>query len=284
MTRTTFAHPAISAALAAAADLLSMEAVFIGGLDERHFVLQRVGGAAAACWPGLDEGAVRPRQDSFCQRMLSGAPTATADAAREPAYRDLAVRTDLAIASYVGVPITSSTGEVLGTLCGIDRGSVTVPDEAIAVLRRLADVIAAHLEAARVDGVIIRRTPHGWAVDGDDLSDGSGVSGDLVSSMVLADLLTEDLQPGSRPPRADGADEMSRLRSSVTQLEHALGARVVVEQAIGVLAERRKTTPRQAFEALRKVARSHGWRVHDLAQTVVSSVTDPGVRLPPGLT
>jgi hypothetical protein len=45
---------------------------------------------------------------------------------------------------------------------------------------------------------------------------------------------------------------------SVKQLEHALAARVVVEQAIGVLTERQHSSPRQAFERLRKVARSRG--------------------------
>jgi hypothetical protein len=53
--------------------------------------------------------------------------------------------------------------------------------------------------------------------------------------MVLADLLAGDLSPGSRPTKTDAPlDELGQLRVSVKQLEHALAARVVVEQAIGV--------------------------------------------------
>jgi AmiR/NasT family two-component response regulator len=69
----------------------------------------------------------------------------------------------------------------------------------------------------------------------------------------------------------------------VTQLEHALTARVLVEQAIGVLAERQRLTPRAAFERLRKAARSRGKKVHDLARMVVASANDPAVPLPPEL-
>jgi AmiR/NasT family two-component response regulator len=63
-------------------------------------------------------------------------------------------------------------------------------------------------------------------------------------------------------------------------LEHALAARVRIEQAIGVLAERWRTTPREAFERLRRVARSLGRKVHDLGGDVIASITDPTVVLP----
>ena len=102
--------------------------------------------------------------------------------------------------------------------------------------------------------------------------------------MVLADLLAAELTPGDRPPKGDTPlDEVGQLRMSVKQLEHALAARVVVEQAIGVLTERQRSSPRQAFERLRKVARSRGRKVHDLSREIVMSATDPGVPLPPEL-
>src|SRR5579872_3972252 len=57
----------------------------------------------------------------------------------------------------------------------------------------------------------------------------------------------------TRSSGSDGAeaDEASRLAVTVAQLEHALASRVRVEQAIGVLAERHKLRPRQAFDLLR---------------------------------
>jgi hypothetical protein len=113
------------------------------------------------------------------------------------------------------------------------------------------------------------RQPGGDAVD------------DLDTALALADLLAEGTMPGPRPPRPpQAADQLTRLRAAVRQLEHALASRVVVEQAIGVLTERWRIAPRQAFEQLRRVTRSRGLRIHELARSVVDSATDPDVWLP----
>jgi hypothetical protein len=133
--------------------------------------------------------------------------------------------------------------------------------------------------ADTVDTGVVRRTPTGWRVGG-----GEEVP-DLVSAMVLADLLAGE--SGSRTPRSqapgrapEGASEVERLRHTIAQLEHALHSRVVVEQAIGVLAERHTMAPREAFERLRSSARSRGRKVADLAQDVVESSTSPLTVLP----
>ena len=86
----------------------------------------------------------------------------------------------------------------------------------------------------------------------------------------------------ARPSGNDGAeaDEASRLAVTVTQLEHALASRVRVEQAIGVLAERHRLRPREAFDLLRAAARSRGQRITDIAQDVVASTANPLLRLP----
>lgn len=257
-------HPAVDAALSTAATLLGMEVVFIGGVDEKTFRFDRVLGEL----PGLGEGMASDRADSFCHRMLAGGPCATADAARDDYYAGTPIRERLGITSYVGVPIRRpSDGAVVATLCGIDRRNVAVSDSAVGVLRELAGIVAVHLDDEST-GVVIRRTPDGWRVGGD-------AEQDLTTAMVLADLLQEDLAPAGRPQRGDEPqDEVARLRLAVTQLEHALAARVTVEQAIGVLAERHGTGPREAFERLRKVARRGGARVHDLSRDVVRSTTE----------
>ena len=269
-------HPAIDAVLSTAATLVGMEVVFLGGLTENTFTFERV--HASGVWPGLEEGRKGDRSDSFCHRLLAGAPPTTSDAANDPAYANSPIREQLGITSYVGVPVRGPDGRVLATLCGIDREHVEVDEETVAVLRRLADVVAAHLGPLLEEGVVIRRSPDGaWQV-------GDERTGDLTSAMVLADLLAAEIVPGGRPPRAEQPlDELGQLRLSVKQLEHALAARVVVEQAIGVLTERQRNSPREAFERLRKVARSRGRKVHDLAKEVVLSATDPAVPLPPEL-
>jgi len=265
-------HPAVTAVLATAADLVGMELVFVGGLSDDEFRFERMLGEL----PGVYEGLTIPRTDSFCHRLLGGAPAATTDAANDPAYRDAPARTAYAISSYVGVPVRAPDGHIVGTLCGIDRGHVAVAEDALELLRLLVRVIEAHVTGAEGQQVI-RRTPSGWQVGDDEEQD-------LTSAMVLADLLAGDLSAAGRPPRAsDTGDEMERLRTAVSQLEHALAARVVVEQAIGVLAERQHLAPRAAFERLRKAARSRGRKVHELARQVVASSTDPAVPLPPEL-
>ncbi|OLT27643.1 antitermination regulator [Nocardiopsis sp. CNR-923] len=133
--------------------------------------------------------------------------------------------------------------------------------------------------ADTLDVGALRRTPRGWRVEG------AQEVPDLVSAMVLADLLSDEA--GVPKPRAqspgrapDDATEVERLRHTVAQLEHALHSRVTVEQAIGVLAERHTLLPREAFERLRSSARSRGRKVADLARDVVESSTSPLTALP----
>lgn len=79
----------------------------------------------------------------------------------------------------------------------------------------------------------------------------------------------------------DGShEEARRLRVTVSQLERALAVRIRVEQAIGVLAERHRVRPRQAFEQLRSAARARGQRVIDIAGDVIASATNPLLPLP----
>jgi hypothetical protein len=268
-----WAHPAIDAVLAATARVLDMQVAYIGVLTEETFVYQRVHGVGVP----VREGQRLRRTDSFCHRLVAGAPASTADAASDPAYRDVPARR-LGISSYAGVPIRGGQGRLLGTLCGVDRRRVVVPPGALATVSALAEVTAAHVDS-QVDSrdagsVVIRRGEQGWEVAG-QLAD------DLGEAMVLADLLSSRWPvPPAPPSRGRPLDELGQLRLSVQQLEHALAARVAVEQAIGVLCERYRLAPRDAFERLRRAARSRGRRVHALAQEVVASATAETAELP----
>jgi hypothetical protein len=164
------------------------------------------------------------------------------------------------------------------------------------------------------EDVVVRKAERGWVVGEEKVSD-------LTSAMVLADLFAADQADNDdttlmeavdedgaprRPARAtapapranhSGAqrippglekpsetDEAARLAVTVAQLEHALAARVRVEQAIGVLAERHRLRPREAFDLLRKASRARGARVTELAQDVVASTANPLLMLPDELT
>jgi hypothetical protein len=164
--------------------------------------------------------------------------------------------------------------------------------------------------AEKHDDVVVRKAERGWVVGDENVSD-------LTSAMVLADLFAADqadddaaeaeavdepAKPTAPAPRASApgphrvpaasgdpgqsgeADEAARLAVTVAQLEHALAARVRVEQAIGVLAERHRMRPREAFDLLRRASRARGARVTELAQDVVASTANPLLRLPDELT
>jgi AmiR/NasT family two-component response regulator len=65
------------------------------------------------------------------------------------------------------------------------------------------------------------------------------------------------------------------LKDRNRQLEEALSSRVVIEQAKGVLAERHGLEVDDAFDLLRRAARSNRMRIHDLAAHTVSSRRTP---------
>lgn len=269
-----YSHPAIGAALDAAVTVLGMEAVYLGHLTVETFSVVRVHGR----WRDLNVENARARGESLCGRMLLGGPPATSDAASDSFYADSPQRIQFGIRSYAGVPVKDKGGELIGTLAGVDRSSVPVTAGALTVLDRLAEVVGASLpagvaprkdEPVAASGPIISRGRSGWSVDGIACDD-------LTTAMALADLLAgADSQP-PRPRVAEpDADEVARLQLAVAQLEHALTARIAIEQAIGVLAERRRTPPREAFELLRRAARTRGQRVYDVARLVVGTTSGP---------
>jgi hypothetical protein len=265
----------VDAALRSTVAITGMELAYLSRVDATTFQLVRV--HARSPWSGWDEGLITPREDSFCHRLLGGAPATTSDAAADPVYGTTPVAAAFGITSYVGVPVSDQDGGVFGTLCGIDRGRVSVADTAVPTLQELAGVVTSQLAPATT-GPVIRRVGNRWSVDGGDSP--PVPADDLTSAMVLADLLAAELGlldgRSARPDKTDpDAGELARLRVSMAQLEHALAARVVVEQAIGVLSERRRVSPRAAFESLRSVARGSGRRVHDLAREVVASTSAP---------
>jgi hypothetical protein len=148
------------------------------------------------------------------------------------------------------------------------------------------------------DGTVsVTRTPRGWSVV---TPAGGEPVGDLVEGMSLADLVAEEYGATLEPDRsarrsargpadtehtADPIDaRIAALERTVAQLEHALAARVTTERAIGVLAERHGTSPRLAFERLRREARSQGRPVHDLAHEVLETLPADGCPDPVVLT
>jgi hypothetical protein len=175
---------------------------------------------------------------------------------------------------------------------GRDRGR-DVPRSSRPVLPpEVADVpVEQDDDASPVSGspalppVTLTRTGRGWSVVSPA---GSAYAGDLVEGLSLADVIAEEFGtlvepdrtarrsargPGQAGEPADPADaRVAALERTVAQLEHALAARVSTERAIGVLAERNRTSPREAFESMRREARSSGRPVAELAREVLTGM------------
>ena len=171
--------------------------------------------------------------------------------------------------------------------------------------------------SAEHDDVVVRKAERGWVVGDETVADltSAMVLADLFAADRSADDDTTALEavdedgaprraaqpptapaprasdsathrlptvsePGDVTDRSIESGEAERLAVTVAQLEHALASRVRVEQAIGVLAERHRLRPREAFDLLRKASRSRGARVTELAQDVVASTANPLLRLP----
>jgi len=169
--------------------------------------------------------------------------------------------------------------------------------------------------AGRPDDVVVRKAEHGWVVGEESVSDltSAMVLADLFAAdqaadddVRVAEAVDETAAPRRPRPsapaprvnesgpiqirsvsgtpgmadRSGEAGEAERLAVTVAQLEHALASRVRVEQAIGVLAERHRLRPREAFDLLRRASRSRGARVTEMAQDVVASTANPLLRLP----
>ncbi|WP_078888905.1 ANTAR domain-containing protein [Streptomyces sclerotialus] len=71
------------------------------------------------------------------------------------------------------------------------------------------------------------------------------------------------------------AEELNRHRTTVSQLEHALESRVVIEQAKGMLAAERRISPAEAFECMRRYARNRGIKLRGTAEAVVTEGLRP---------
>ena len=146
--------------------------------------------------------------------------------------------------------------------------------------------------------VALTRSARGWTVRSPA---GIEPAADLVEGLSLADLVAEEFGGLTEPDRGtrrsvrgrgpevgrDGGPDagpgeafrarVAELERTVAQLEHALAARVSTERAIGVLAERHGTSARDAFESMRREARSQGRPVAELAREVLDGLpSGPG--------
>jgi GAF domain-containing protein len=141
---------------------------------------------------------------------------------------------------------------------------VTVPDIAAEdASERWPDYVV----AAKTTGIHavagIPALAAGEAIGAVNLYDGrtrSWSDEDLRVATIFASIATGYLA------HASAARQQQR---TAEQLHKALNTRLIIEQAKGVLAAKRETTVDDAFQTLRRYARDHNARIHDVSRAVV---------------
>lgn len=132
-----------------AAKLLNAPVALVSLVDEnRQFFKSCLG--LGEPWMSARE---TPLTHSFCQHALGGRePLVIEDARTHPVVRDsLAIR-DLDVVAYAGVPLVTSTGEALGTLCVIDHRPRAWTTDQIDTLRDLAAAVLTEIELHAAGG------------------------------------------------------------------------------------------------------------------------------------
>jgi GAF domain-containing protein len=93
-----------------------------------------------------------PAEWSFCANAVrSGEPFVVEDAATHPLVRENPLVTEDGIRCYAGIPLVTSRGHTLGTLCVIGTEARTFSEEEMETLRALARRAVERIEARRGD-------------------------------------------------------------------------------------------------------------------------------------
>ena len=97
--------------------------------------------------PGGTLESTSPREDSICSvTTSSGRPMVVADAAADRRVSGFPGVVSGAVGSYVGVPLRSHEGQVVGAMCAFDPDSHTWQERDVVVLEELAIAVIAELE------------------------------------------------------------------------------------------------------------------------------------------
>lgn len=167
----------------------------------------------------------------------------------------------------LGPPCQMPSNVGVGVLVLVGKQPIKLTPGSLRILEVVADCLARLLWPQ--EDVVLIRDAGGWSVNGLPAAD-------LVTAMILADLVSDPLDAAPRPPRyGSRAQEAERLEAIALQLQFALQHRVIVEQAIGILAERYLLPPRAAFDRLRRAAANRAQTIREMARDVVASTYAP---------
>jgi serine phosphatase RsbU (regulator of sigma subunit)/PAS domain-containing protein len=122
--------------------------------------------AGAGLAPG-SVGSEGPLKDSLCTVTAAGAaPLIVTDAWSDERVRDLPPVATKQVGAYLGIPLSSSSGRVIGALCVFGPDPRAWSDDDVATLRQLADSAVTELELSALVGAYeTDRLRWGLAID-----------------------------------------------------------------------------------------------------------------------
>ncbi|GLZ53434.1 GAF domain-containing SpoIIE family protein phosphatase [Actinomycetospora sp. NBRC 106378] len=209
------AVPAFDRLTAMAVDLTGVAVAVVTLADEHRARLLSARGMPPTFSP--DEV---PVGDSFCQFVVArGAEWIVDDVEAEPLLRDLPTTKELEAASWAGFPVRGPDGEVVGSLCLVDRANRRWTPEHITLLRHIAEAASSEIalrlalwEAAEARGLAEAHARESDAHASAARRETRRAQQRAEEAADLARTLQESLLPTSMP-RTPGLDLGSRYRA-----------------------------------------------------------------------
>lgn len=98
-----------------------------------------------------------PLSHSFCQHVVGrSAPLIVEDARTDPNLCDNLAIDDFSVIAYLGIPLTSPQGQILGSFCVIDTRPRRWTEREIEILRDLATSVCAEIELRQLSQQVLR--------------------------------------------------------------------------------------------------------------------------------
>ena len=127
-----------------AARAVAVPTTLITLIGETHQHFRGMCGASAA----MGEARDGPHANSLCRHtVLEGEIVSIPNTAEDARFADNPVVTALALKAYLGIPLVTADGHILGTICAIDYRAREWSADEIALLRDYAAVAMGQLEA-----------------------------------------------------------------------------------------------------------------------------------------
>ena len=225
-------------------------------LEQRSRALNEITGAILR---KVDTGEVLTMIGRHARLLLEATDAAVMTAADPPGYIRIAAADGAAMSRLLGreYPPASVAGQVMA-----ERKGVLVQDLTLAARtqdgRRVGlgpGVIVPVISGERVYGVVmVGAAPGSRPYDDADLEDVKALADAAAVALDVGEARTE-------------LEAFHRQRSE--QLQEAFTSRIIIEQAKGFLSATRGISSEEAFQRLRKYARSHSTNVHDIASRVM---------------